>query len=437
MSFFDYFVIAFVLAFIVGPWELSYGQSAIVLLSSGLGAIIGGFFWEYLADRFGQRPTFIATILCFSVSTGIMYFTPEGGWIFLSMFRFLVGFGVGGLYSIDLPLVQEFVPSRYRVKVGGIVTTFIPVGMVMGSVLAAYLIPHVGWRSLFLVGLIPAALTLLIRAWVPESPRWLISRGRYQEAEKAILWTLGTEKTFLVPTGPIVQKDRPIPGQARDHGGFMELFKYPRSLIISWGTNIAMQTGDYAVLLWGPTLLAMVLGVPPAVAAKYYIAVSLGSVVGRWFWSFGSDWFGRRYSGFAIGMLAGIGLFLAAIYHNVFLGSISAFWPILICANFCVDSGFAIVGPYASEVWPNQLKCTGMGSAYGFGGLGKILGPAALALFAGSSDIVSPKATMDAIIPAFTFLALMARGSGVLYLFGWETKGKTIEEIDCMVGSRT
>jgi putative MFS transporter len=436
LEFFDYFIIGFVLAFIVGPWKLSYGQSAIVLLSSGLGAIFGGFFWGYLADRYGRRPIFIATILCFSISTGIMYFTPEGGWVFLSVFRFLVGFGVGGLYSIDLPLVQEFVPSRYRGKVGGIVTTFIPVGMIMGSVLAAYLTPHVGWRSLFIVGLIPAVLTLLIRAWVPESPRWLISRGRYDEAEKAISWALGTEKTFLVTEGPAVHKPEPMPVHTSDHGGFMELFKYPRSLIISWGTNIAMQTGDYAVLLWGPTLLAMVLGVPPAVAAKYYIAVSIGSVLGRWFWSFGSDWFGRRYSGFAVGIVGGIGLFLAAMYHNVFLGATSVFWLILIVTNFCVDGGFAIVGPYASEVWPKHLRASGMGSAYGFGGVGKILGPMALAIFAGSSDIVSPKATIDAIFPAFTFLSIVFIGMGVLFLFGIETKGKTIEQIDAMVTTR-
>ena len=80
LEFFDYFLIGFVLAFVVVPWKLSYGQSAAVLLSSGVGAIIGGYFWGYLADRVGRRPIFISTILCFSISTGILYFTPEGGW---------------------------------------------------------------------------------------------------------------------------------------------------------------------------------------------------------------------------------------------------------------------------------------------------------------------------------------------------------------------
>ena len=126
-------------------------------------------------------------------------------------------------------------------------------------------------------------------------------------------------------------------------------------------------------------------------------------------------------------------LFMAAITHNLFLGTISAFWIFIICADFFVGGGFAIVGPYGSEVWPKHLRASGMGSAYGFGGIGKILGPVMLALFAGSSNVVTPKATMDAILPAFTFLALLSIGAGVLYLFGIETKGKTIEEIESML----
>lgn len=435
LEFFDYFLIGFVLAFVVVPWKLSYGQSAAVLLSSGVGAIIGGYFWGYLADRVGRRPIFISTILCFSIATGILYFTPEGGWVYLSVFRFFTGLGVGGLYSVDMPLVQEFVPSRYRGRVSGILTAFIPVGIMLGSVLAAYVTPMIGWRGLFLVGLIPAFLTLLIRAWVPESPRWLMLRGRDQEAEKALSWALGSEKTFTVPGAAktLVKGEKPTPEREQDHIGLLELFRYPRSLLVSWGTSFGIQTASYGLILWAPTLLAMILGIKPAEAAKLFIPVTIAAFAGRWFWSFSSDWFGRRKSGFAIGLLGGIFLFVAAVTHNLFLGTASAFWVFIICADFFVDGGFAILGPYCSEVWPKHLRASGMGSAYGFGGLGKILGPVALSFFAGSANIVTPKATTDAIIPAFTFLALMAMGAGVLYLFGFETRGKSIEQIDSMV----
>src|SRR5437899_4087197 len=77
LEFFDYFLIGFVLAFIVGPWKLTYGLSAIILLSSGIGAIAGAWFWGWLADRIGRRKVFIATVINFSVATGILALTPE------------------------------------------------------------------------------------------------------------------------------------------------------------------------------------------------------------------------------------------------------------------------------------------------------------------------------------------------------------------------
>src|SRR5216683_2216704 len=178
LEFFDYFLIGFVLAFIVKPWQLTFGQSAVILLSSGIGAMAGAFFWGSLADRIGRKKVFIATVLNFSIATGVLALTPDRGWIFLSVFRFIVGFGVGGLYCVDLPLVQEFVPTAKRGLIGGLVTVFVPMGVLLGSVLGAFLAPVVGWRGLFAVGLLPAALTLLSRAWAEARKRAGRSPGR-------------------------------------------------------------------------------------------------------------------------------------------------------------------------------------------------------------------------------------------------------------------
>src|SRR5712691_8652722 len=127
-------IIGFVLAFRIGPWKLTFGQSAIVLLSSGVGAIIGAYVWGWLADRIGRRKVFIGTVLNFSIATGLLYFTPDNGWIYLAIMRFFVGVGVGGLYCVDLPLVQEFMPSSKRGWVGGLVTCVIPLGVGLGAV---------------------------------------------------------------------------------------------------------------------------------------------------------------------------------------------------------------------------------------------------------------------------------------------------------------
>jgi len=244
-----------VLAFIVGPWQLSFGQSAIILLSSGIAAILGAVVWGRLADRIGRRKVFIGTVLNFSLATGVLAFTPDHGWIFLTVFRFFVEFGVGGLYCVDLPLVQEFVPASKRGFVGGLVTAFIPLGVMLGSVLGAFLAPVIGWRGLFACGLVPAPLCLLIRAWVPVSPRWLARMGRPEEARRSLAWALQVAPETL----PLPRVDQ----EATEPMRWVELFKDPRSLLVSWLSNLGMQTTGYGVILWAPTLFVLQPGSPP------------------------------------------------------------------------------------------------------------------------------------------------------------------------------
>ena len=116
LEFFDYFLIGFVLAFLIGPWKLTFGQSAIVLMSSGIGAILGAYIWGWLADKIGRRKVFIGTVLNFSIATGLLYFTPDNGWIYLTIMRFFVGFGVGGavtaLSDVDEEYEETVVKSR-------------------------------------------------------------------------------------------------------------------------------------------------------------------------------------------------------------------------------------------------------------------------------------------------------------------------------------
>jgi putative MFS transporter len=423
LEFFDLYLIAYVLAFIAKPWQLTYGESMAILLSSGVGAIIGAYVWGYIADRIGRKTVFIATVINFSVATGILALTPERGWIFLTVFRFFVGVGVGGLYVVDLPLVQEFMPTSKRGFIGGIVTSFVPLGNMLGAILGAYLAPVVGWRGLFVVGLLPALLTLLIRAWVPESPRWLARMGRHDEARQALAWALEIDPKSI----PLSAVTLPPAEQTR----FLDLFRYPRSLVVSWFGNLGIQTGIYGISLWAPVLLVMLMKVSPADASFWMIFVTGGSFVGRFFFAWLSEVIGRRASSGIVGLGAAASVVLAGLFPTAMLGSVSVFWLLLILVNFAGSGGFSVIGPYAAEVWPASLRATGMGSAYGFGGIGKLIGPAGLAWIIGSSNIINPQATLDAITPAFLYLAAWFAFSGVVYLvFGFETKGRSFEEID-------
>jgi putative MFS transporter len=153
--------------------------------------------------------------------------------------------------------------------------------------------------------------------------------------------------------------------------------------------------------------------------------------VGRLVFSYLSDVIGRRHAGGLLGFGAGILVILAGQYYDATWFGLSAFWLILAATMFFADGGFAIVGPYAAEVWPSHLRTTGMGSAYGFGGIGKILGPVGLALIVGSGNYLKPDVPLPQIPTAFLYLGCWFLMAGLVYYFiGIETKGKSIDQID-------
>jgi MFS transporter, putative metabolite:H+ symporter len=183
--------------------------------------------------------------------------------------------------------------------------------------------------------------------------------------------------------------------------------------------------------LWVPTLFMQVLKTSPARASYLVAYCSVGAFLGRIAFAFLSEAIGRRTSGVVYGFGSAVLVILAAYMRNMFLGAISVFWLLLIATYFFADGGFAVIGPYAAEVWPSRLRASGMGSAYGFGGIGKIIGPLGLALIVGSSDIIKPEASVAKIVPAFIYLGVWFALAGIVYgFFGIETKGQSIRQID-------
>lgn len=422
LDFFDFFLVGFALAFILKEWRLTYGQSAAILLASGVGAVPGAFFWGWMADRIGRRKVFISTTLNVAFATGIMAFTPDQyGWLFLVFFRFFVGLGNAGLYAVDLPLVQEFVPSKKRGWISALTTTMLPAGSLLGAVSAAYLAPMIGWRGLFAIGIVPALLVLMIRYWVPESPRWLIRMGRHEDARKSLAWAL-----------MIDPKEIALPAIAPEAEvmAWRELFKYPRSAAAACLTGLT-QTGGIGLALWMTTLFVLVLKVTPAEASFLVIWVSVAAILGRIFVTCIIEPLGRRGSGVLICLAAAVTMVIAGYMPGVYIGTVPMFFVMVMVQVFFGSGNYSIVGPYMAEVWPTRLRASGMGLGYGVGNTGKIIGPLGLALIAGSSDFINPKATLDALAPAFLYFASWwVVGAFAFWFIGFETKGRSIEEID-------
>jgi len=424
LDFFDFFLIGFVLAFIVKDWNLTYGESGAILLASGVSAPFGSLFYGWLADKVGRRTALIASILNVSLATGAMALTPSGGWMYLVFCRFIVGFGVTGLYSVDITLMQEFSPASKRGWFTGITTTMLPAGSLLAALLGAFAAPYIGWRGLVAVGLLPALLCLYVRAFVPESPHWLLRRGRVEEARKSLAWALMIDprEIALPAVLPQVEKTR-----------WIELFKYPRSIIAGCLTGLT-QTGGVALSLWMVTLFVMVLKITPPEASKLVIWVSISAIAGRFFCSWISDAWGRRASGIFSCLTGAFFMSLAGYLHDVLLGGVSMFFLMIVVQNFFGSGNYSIVGPYMGELWPARLRGSGMGLVYGVGNLGKFIGPAGLALIAGSDNFVSPKATLDALIPGFNYFAFWyVLGAVAFWLIAVETRGRTIDEIDAQM----
>ncbi len=203
-------------------------------------------------------------------------------------------------------------------------------------------------------------------------------------------------------------------------------------MAVSWLTGLGTQTGYYGLTLWTTTLLVLFLGIRPDQAGFYMLFVTCAAFAGRILMAVLSERIGRRASGvFCSG--AAVVLLLGVAFFGHLLAGYAALFVLALMATYVFGEGSsAIVGPYGGEVWPSRLRTTGMGSAYGFGGLGKIIGPAGLALILGTSTPASaPGAGGVSLQAAFVYFAAWYGLAALVFLFlGIETKGRSIEALE-------
>jgi MFS transporter, putative metabolite:H+ symporter len=195
--------------------------------------------------------------------------------------------------------------------------------------------------------------------------------------------------------------------------------------------NVGFITGYYGFVLWSPTLLSQVQGLAPADASRVMIGFTICGIIARLVMSVLTDRFGRKLCG-GIGALAAAVLLLGAAFvaHGEILPA-NLFWLPLLLAFVFADGSLMVLGVYTSEIWPSRLRGVGSGICFAASGIGKIAGPLGLGLVAGSANLIAPQATVDAIIPAFGYLAGWFLLVSIVFLFiGIETKGQTLEEIE-------
>jgi|SRR5216683_2430760 len=422
LDFFDFFLIAFILSKIGPEWHLTYGQSGLILYGGGIGAILGALIWGSLSDVLGRKLQIVTGTFICAVSAALIGVLPTGAWVLLTLLRILVGFGLAAAVTPCLTIVVELTPTRWRTGMTGFYIVFASAGTLLASIMSAALFQMLGWRGLAMLGIAPAIFGFLVWYFVPESVRWLTAKGRFAEARAEVATHLGVPlQSVPLPTTPPTAPPR---------GSLKELYANPRlfwQTVIIWGGS---STAAYGYYLWGPTIVALVLKVPVGQAAGYFIYVASAGVIGKILLSIIAPMTGRRRIGVTFAVLAAGCLVAAGVYHDALVGGFPMMIVLIAASAFFVEGNFSNLAPYTVEQYGVRCGARASGLGQAANGVGKILGPLALALIAGSSNIVSPQATADAVMPAFIFL-----GGGMILValafafLGIETHGVAIEDV--------
>jgi putative MFS transporter len=422
-EFYDFFLVGYLVAVLAPTWQLTYGQSSLMLLSGGVGAVVGGLFFGQWADKFGRRNLVALGGFVFAAGCGATALMPQGAWIMFSACRFFVGFGMAGAVTTQNVLIIEITPTRYRTYLSSLMLAPVALGTFFAAIIAAYLMPLIGWRGVAATGAIPILISIAVLLWVPESARWLLTQNRFGDARREAARQLGMPiETVVMPASPPVVLDR-VP--------MFELFKDQKRFWWVVAIWIGASTATYGVQLWGPTIVSQLLKIPAQIAAGYFVLLAIANFAGRIAFSFLPMWIGRRWSGQLMCYGSTLILLAAGIYNNVFIDGVSVFVVLIVGGAFLYSGGFSNLTPYTSEAHPVRLSARALGLGQAANGIGKILGPLVLALIAGSGDIVSPKATAAAVLPAFIFLAGCTLISAIAFtLFRVETHGRQISQLN-------
>ncbi|MGH9145343.1 MAG: MFS transporter [Vicinamibacterales bacterium] len=379
---FDIMLYALVIGALLRDFSISTATAgflgSLTLVASGIGGVLFGA----LADRFGRRRAMIGSILVYSVFTAACGLA-QTVWQ-LGIFRFLLGLGMGGEWTSGAALVSETWPDRHRGKAVALMQSAWAVGYAAAAIVVALVLPRFGWRAVFLIGILPALLTLWIRQGVQESDVWLRSRTAPPESRTPVrdvfsgrFASITALLTFLSLT---------------------TIFAY-------WGLN-----------LWVPAYLSLPqtrggLGFSTSLTTLLVVTMQVGTFFGYVSFGYVSDAFGRRRSFVAY-------LLVAAILVLVYANTRNAFWLLALgpLVAFFGTGFFSGFGAVTAEIYPTSVRAIAQGFTFNIGRLG-----AAVAPFA-----VGSLAQTHGFGMAFGLLAVSLILGAMTWIWLPETRGRSL-----------
>ncbi|MDR5780639.1 MFS transporter [Caballeronia sp. LZ065] len=386
---------------------------SVPLIAAAFGSIAAGL----LGDRIGRRRLFQATVLAYSLSSlGCGFATSYG---MLLTFRTINLFAIGTVTVTGYAYLNEFTPRRYRGRFQSAVALLLNGGLPFGALMARLIVPNtdvnVGWRVLFLLSVIPALLVFANKRLLPESPRWLASVGRDEEAARVV----DSIEAGIVQREGKTLPDAELAREPARHLGWDALFsplvrgRFALAVVF----NICHLTGLFVLISWLPTLFisrGLTLGSTFTFAAVSFMGGFLGPLLGIVL----ADRIERRWSLVAAALIAaGAGVAYAGQTSSQGLMITGL---ILVTAIFFISSvGFAT---YIPEILPTGVRLRGLGTAALIGRLASAATPFAVA--AALLTLKNPFYVVSSVGVAYVVMALL------LAMLGPNVRGRTLESLE-------
>lgn len=403
-------LIAFILPVLAKEWGLAPGQMGLIgsigLIGMALGAVVSGT----IADRIGRKKVFTITVLLYSIASAFCALS----WNYQSLlvFRFLVGFGLGGELPVAATLVSEYAPSRVRGRFIVLLESFWGLGWIAAACIAYFFIPLYGWRMAFLIGALPALYVCLIRMHMPESVRYLLAHGRIGEARQIVV---SLERQLHVPVAPFVSEKETVPVVAK--ASFRELWKKPfvSRTIMLWLVWFGINFSYYGIFMWLPSLVFQQ-GFTVVKTFEYVLIMTLAQLPGYYCAAWLVDKIGRKYTLSAFLLFSGVASYFfghaSTAAALMMWGSVMSFFNL---------GAWGVLYTYTPEQYPTAIRALGSGWAAGFGRFGGMAAPMMVgALLARSFGFAS----------VFYMFALVFAAVAVIVMsLGVESKQKDLESI--------
>jgi putative MFS transporter len=417
-TFFDAYTvlaIAFAMPQLVSEWKLSATEVGLIISAGYVGQLFGAVIFGSLAERIGRLRTLFITIVLFVAMDISCLFAWSGTAMIL--FRFLQGVGTGGEVPVASAYVNEFIGAEKRGRFFLLYEVIFPIGLMFAGMAGYLLVPLYGWKAMFIVGLVPSVLTIPLRWLMPESPRWLASRGRTAEADAVVrsLEDSATKRGMALPE-PVV---RPLDPKATARSDWRELFTgiYLKRTLTIWALWFTAYMINNGLITWLPTLYRQLFKLPLETSLAYGWVTSGAGVVASIVCALWIDKVGRKRwyaTAFVLAMVPLLAL--------TALGATSA-QEVLVLATIA----YAILQTitfslylYSSELYPTRLRAVGTGFGSAWLRAGSSLGPILVGFIVGDLGI-------RYVFAAFAAVALV--GGIVTLLLAIETKGRVLEEL--------